>query len=216
MGHGALWVAMIEDLLRRVPGLSGTWEHLHRSALTDGAERLLASRSCGDLIVMLGPGSAGLLARIHGRAGSQGLVYVVDPSTEVLNWTAERVLDRDLVSIDVRRSPWTTLPVGAAQVDLVIAALSLHHESRIRMVLREVARVLVPSGRFLLFDAVTDQQRTLHCGGRALLEAELRGALGSARLNPVSWTPLKGAWVPSSEGKESAMDLTLIEALKER
>jgi ArsR family transcriptional regulator len=207
---------LIDDLVGRSRRLPPEWRHLTAATLSTRAEDAVASRSCGDLIVMLGPGSTGLLTRINGRAGYGGFVFVVDPSSGVLNWTIERVSESQLVNIDVRRNRLTSLPFHDCTADLVVSPLSLHHEPDPLAVLREVSRVLVPYGRFLLLDAVFARGDTVLgvCGGRALPESPLRDRLAASGLDAVRWITLDGAWVHKSGGTEFRVPLTLVEALK--
>lgn len=138
---------------------------------------------------MLGPGSNGLLTRMNERAGHRGFVFVVDPSSEVLNWTIERAAESQLVNIDVRRGRLMSLPFPDRSADLVVAPLSLHHEpDRLFAVLTDVSRVLVPYGRFLLLEAASSGGDVILevCGARAVPESHLRDGLAASGLDAVS------------------------------
>lgn len=175
--------AVIEDLVKGMPHLPQSWDHLVNGTLSQKAEEEVSSRSCGDRIWMLGPGSAGLLEAIHSRAGAHGSVLVLDSSWEVLNWTMERALERNLVSLDVRHRSRAAFPLTQDKVDLIVAALSLHHEPALAATLADIARVLVPSGRLPILDVDRlDGRNRLACGARPLPAAELRRALKSPNL----------------------------------
>jgi len=53
------------NIVQGMTRLPPAWAHLINWSLSGEAEEVLAFRSCGDRIVMLGPGSAGLLATMH-------------------------------------------------------------------------------------------------------------------------------------------------------
>jgi SAM-dependent methyltransferase len=206
---------MLEDHVQRLRIAPSVWEHFKGFALSARAEDAVASRSCGDTILMLGPGSEGLLSRVHTRAGWRGFVYVADASWEVLNWTIERAQEAKLVSIDIRHARLASLPFRDREVDLVIAPLSLHHETALEPVVQEVARVLVPYGRFLLLDVVSAdrEQPRLPCGGGSLGGTALRRLLESVNLGPTSWTVLPGGWTGRG-GRDFSLDLTFVESIK--
>ena len=165
---------------------------------------------------MLGPGSKGLLTRMNERAGHRGFVFVVDPSSEVLSWTIERASESQLVNMEVRRGRLTSLPFPDRSADLVVTPLSLHHELDLIAVLKEVSRVLVPYGRFLLLDAVSTRGKALLevCGGRSISDSLLRDGLATSGLDAVSWITFDGGWLLRSDGSESRFPLTFVEALK--
>ncbi len=208
--------ALIQDLVRRSRRLPPEWRHLTEATVSSDAENAVASRSCGDLILMLGPGSKGLLNQVNGRAGPRGFVFVVDRSSVLLNWTIERVVESHLVNIDVRRSRLTSLPFPDRTADLVVAPLSLHHEPDLIAVLREVSRVLVPYGRFLLLDAVSTRGNAVLevCGGHAISDRMMRDGLAKSGLDAVSQVALGRGWLFGRGGSESSFPLTFLEALK--
>lgn len=134
----------------------------------------------------------------------------------VLNWTIERVVESHLVNIDVRRSRLTSLPFPDRTADLVVAPLSLHHEPDLIAVLREVSRVLVPYGRFLLLDAVSTRGNAVLevCGGHAISDRMMRDGLAKSGLDAVSQVALGRGWLFGRGGSESSFPLTFLEALK--
>ncbi len=105
----------------------------------------------GGAVVELGAGSGritldGALAQ---RVGPRGQLLVTDPSAAQLRLLRERLSALDLPWVRLLRSPAESLPVAAGCADMVIGSTFLHFTDPYR-VLREVARVLRPDGRFAL------------------------------------------------------------------
>ncbi|MEW5813837.1 MAG: class I SAM-dependent methyltransferase [Spirochaetota bacterium] len=64
--------------------------------------------------------------------------------------------------VTFRRGDVTKLPFEDHAVDFVVSTLSLHHWSDPTQALREIYRILKPSGQFLIFDLRRDARRFLY------------------------------------------------------
>jgi SAM-dependent methyltransferase len=100
----------------------------------EGAERVL-DIGCGE----------GQIAR-HAKAGGACSVVGVDAAWSQLAEAARRG-----GAVGYVRSTAGALPFGSSTVDAVVSCLVLEHLSDLDAALDEVARVLVPGGRFLVF-----------------------------------------------------------------
>ena len=97
------------------------------------------------------------------------------------------------------------LPFGAGMFDLVTAAGSLNYAD-LRPALSEIARVLAPGGRFLLYDFSEGRRSS---GGDAL--AEWFAAFEQRFPWPAGWRPLDPRELPLTPGGLQLLDYTGIE-----
>lgn len=99
-----------------------------------GARRVL-DIGCGE----------GQVSRLAKRIGAE-LVVGVDPT-----WNQVRVAAERGGGVHVARAGADGLPFGDAQFDLVVACLVFEHIREVDAAIAEVARVLLPGGRFCFF-----------------------------------------------------------------
>lgn len=102
----------------------------------------------------LGCGPGGLLAEIAGRFPALELLGL-DVSREMLSVARERLKGHS-ERITLEQGDGSRLPFPDASFDLVVSTLSLHHWDEPEPVLNEIARVLKPGGRFMVFDLRRD------------------------------------------------------------
>ena len=113
---------------------------LAAAALT-GRERVL-DLGCG-------PGHAAAAFAPHARE-----VVGLDLTEAMLEVARHLAAERGLSNLRFEHADASKLPFDAGSFERVTSRLSAHHYANPRAVLREVARVLVPGGSFLLVDAV--------------------------------------------------------------
>jgi SAM-dependent methyltransferase len=100
----------------------------------------------GARVVDLGGGS-GWVSALLARFGFTPIV--VDVAQPLLR-LARRRFAADRLEAGVLAADMTALPLGTGSVDAAIAIDALHHVEDLAQVLREVRRVLVPGGQFLI------------------------------------------------------------------
>jgi ubiquinone/menaquinone biosynthesis C-methylase UbiE len=118
-------------------------------------ERLLslAALGSGESVLDIGCGT-GSLAILAGRqVGPSGTVVGIDASPEMIAH-ARRKADRTRLTVEFREASAQALPFPAAQFDVVLSTLMLHHlpKSAHAQLASEARRVLKPSGRLLMVD----------------------------------------------------------------
>lgn len=138
-------------------------EHSFRERLLS----LVALRS-GESVLDIGCGT-GSLAILAGRqVGPSGMVVGIDASPEMIVH-ARRKAGRAGSKVEFREASAQTLPFPAAQFDVVLSTLMLHHlpKPAHAQLTSEARRVLKPGGRLLVVDfekssAGKSRWRTLH------------------------------------------------------
>lgn len=88
-------------------------------------------------------------------------VHGVDLTLEMLHRAQRLAGERHVSNVSLTRADVTRLPFCAASVDLVTCRYSAHHYAQPREVMREVARVLRPGGRFILADTIAPDDPAL-------------------------------------------------------
>jgi ArsR family transcriptional regulator len=128
---------------------SGQWDHLRSELFGDRfhLHALLAlidpSLTVGDL--GCGTGQVSELVAPH-----VAQVIAVDGSTDMVQAARKRL--KGLHQVDVRRGDMEALPIDAAQLDVAIVTLVLHHVPEPARALTEVHRVLKCGGRVMIVD----------------------------------------------------------------
>lgn len=87
-------------------------------------------------------------------AGFSRRVLAMDPTPGMLAQTRRIALERDLVNVTPTRNVAEALPVASGSVELVTSRMAAHHFPGFEAMLDEVARVLKPSGVFLMADSI--------------------------------------------------------------
>jgi arsenite methyltransferase len=104
----------------------------------------------GERILDVGCGPGFYVAEVLDRVGSEGSVVGVDASDQMLAVAAKRTEGRGNVAF--HRSDATALPVEDADFDAALSVQVLEYVEDVGAALREIARVLRPGGRVVLWD----------------------------------------------------------------
>ena len=114
------------------------------------------------VLVDVGCGPGYLIATMT-RAFPQLDIVGVDIAEEMLQKATKNLSSPDLAEkVSFRRGDIRELPFDDNSVDFVVSTLSLHHWSEPKQSLREIHRVLKPSGQFLIFDVRRDSRKMLY------------------------------------------------------
>jgi len=79
----------------------------------------------------------------------------VDLTQAMLDQTQAQVEKRGLQNVTIQKADVAALPFGDASFDVAVSRYAAHHFADPLQALREVQRVLVPGGRWLLVDVVS-------------------------------------------------------------
>jgi len=131
--HAKEWDRLVNDLLPTPDYLATLLETLEEYGL----------------LVEIGIGTGTLLADLS-RISSR--VIGVDHAPAMLQLARERLSERNLQNVELRLGEMEHLPLESAEADVALLNMVLHHAASPETVLNEVARVLRPGGRLLIFD----------------------------------------------------------------
>lgn len=109
----------------------------------------------GDYVLDIGCGTGTLALAARRRAGPDAKVHGIDPSDEMVARAKARAARMGLaVAFEVASAQKLPFPDGA--FDVVLSSLMLHHlpEAVRKDAVREVRRVLKPSGRFMVVELI--------------------------------------------------------------
>lgn len=88
-------------------------------------------------------------------------VVAYDLSAQMLQVVSQEILDKKLPNIEVTQGLAESLPFDDQSFDIVISRYSAHHWHDVGQALREVKRVLRPSGKVIFMDVVSPGQPVL-------------------------------------------------------
>jgi arsenite methyltransferase len=175
-----------------------------REALPDTAR--LASLGCGnptavaelhegETVLDLGSGGGIDVLLSAKRVGPSGAAHGLDMTDEMLSLARENAHKAGVENVWFHKGYIEEIPLPDASVDVVISNCVINLSGDKPRVLREVARVLRPGGRFAVSDVIADEgmdqaaradmQAYTGCIAGALTEREFRDALADAGLGEI-------------------------------
>jgi len=170
------------------------------------SEALQASLGCGNptALLALEPGQTVLDLGSGGgidvllsakRVGPSGKAHGLDMTDEMLALARENARKAGVENVEFHKGYIEQIPLADASVDVVISNCVINLSADKAEVLREVARVLRPGGRFAVSDVIADEgmdestrvdmQAYTGCIAGALTEREFRAALAAAGLEDI-------------------------------
>jgi len=103
----------------------------------------------GERVLDLGTGTGAVACRAAVAVGARGGVMGVDISQEMLTQARRTTARLDLQNVDFVEGRAEAIPAEPATFDVVLASLSLMYVIDRAAAAREIARVLLPGGRFV-------------------------------------------------------------------
>lgn len=191
-----------------------------RRTLPDAA--LLASLGCGvplavaelqpgETVLDLGSGGGIDVLLSARRVGESGLAIGVDMTDEMLDLAAANAREAGVANVEFRKGTIEALPIGDAEVDVIISNCVINLAADKGAVFAEIARVLRPGGRMGVSDIVADDSLSpaeraergsyVGCIAGALSYTEFRDGLAAAGLVNVAIEPTHEV----AEGLQSAI-----------
>lgn len=149
-------------------------------SLSCGAPLDLADPGPGDVLVDLGCGRGADVIRAAGRVGPTGVAIGVDGNGEML--AVARASGAALPKACFVQSDLTDLDLPDETVDVVISNCTINHVPDKAAAFREVYRILVPGGRFVISDVVAEEELPV-----------------AVREDPAAWAACYGGAVPEAD-----------------
>jgi SAM-dependent methyltransferase len=162
------------------------------ASLGCGVPTAVADLHEGETVLDLGSGAGADVLISARRVGATGRVIGLDMTDEMLALARANAERAGASNVEFVKGHIEEIPLADATVDVVISNCVINLSGDKPAVLREVARVLRPGGRFAVSDVIadagmdeatrSDMQQWTGCVAGALTRAEFEGALTAAGL----------------------------------
>ena len=162
------------------------------ASLGCGVPTAVADLREGEIVLDLGSGAGADVLISAGRVGPTGKVIGLDMTDEMLGLARTNAAQAGVANVEFLKGYIEDMPLPDASVDVVISNCVINLSSDKPTVLREVARVLRPGGRFAVSDIVADDEmdeatradmvQWTGCIAGALTRTEFEQALADAGL----------------------------------
>lgn len=159
----------------------------------------VAELRAGETVLDLGSGGGIDVLLSAKRVGSDGFVYGLDMTDEMLDLAQRSASEAGATNVSFLKGYIEEIPLPDASVDVVISNCVINLSVDKPAVFSEIARVLRPGGRIGVYDIVAEDQLTpeeraergdwVGCIAGALSYSEFRSGLESAGFDDVSLTP---------------------------
>jgi arsenite methyltransferase len=165
------------------------------ASLGCGVPTAVADLREGETVLDLGSGAGADVLISARRVGDAGRVIGLDMTDEMLALARENAARAGAANVEFVKGHIEEIPLADASVDVVISNCVINLSSDKTAVLREVARVLRPGGRFAVSDVIADpgmdaatrrdMRQWTGCVAGALTRVEFEAALSAAGLADV-------------------------------
>jgi len=166
-----------------------------KASLGCGNPTALASLAPGEIVLDLGSGGGIDVLLSAKRVGPAGHVYGLDMTDEMLALAERNRAEQGTENVTFLKGHIEAIPLPESSIDVVISNCVINLSADKGRVLREVARVLKPGGRFAVSDVVVqgtmpaelrrDMEAWVGCVAGALEEREYRSLLDAAGLDQI-------------------------------
>jgi arsenite methyltransferase len=162
------------------------------ASLGCGVPTAVADLKEGETVLDLGSGAGADVLISARRVGTTGKAIGLDMTDEMLDLARSNAAQAGVDNVEFHKGYIEAIPLPDASVDVVISNCVVNLSGDKPQVLREVARVLRPGGRFAISDVIADEdmeaatradmQQWTGCIAGALTHQEFTRALSDAGL----------------------------------
>ena len=169
------------------------------ASLGCGVPTAVADLHEGETVLDLGSGAGADVLISARRVGPTGRAIGLDMTDEMLALARANAAEAGATNVEFVKGHIEDIPLPDSSVDVVISNCVINLSADKPQVIREVARVLKPGGRFAVSDVIadpdmdeatrTDMQQWTGCVAGALTEHEFTDALTAAGLTDIEIRP---------------------------
>ena len=169
------------------------------ASLGCGVPTAVADLHEGETVLDLGSGAGADVLISARRVGPTGRAIGLDMTDEMLALARANTAEAGATNVEFVKGHIEDIPLPDTSVDVVISNCVINLSADKPRVIREVARVLKPGGRFAVSDVIadpdmddatrTDMQQWTGCVAGALTEHEFAEALTAAGLTDIEIRP---------------------------
>jgi ubiquinone/menaquinone biosynthesis C-methylase UbiE len=185
-------VRVFGDALYTADDVAGAPAAAVEASLGCGVPTAVADLHEGETVLDLGSGAGADVLIAARRVGPTGTAIGLDMTDEMLDLARANAADAGVENVEFLKGYIEELPLADASVDVVISNCVINLSADKPAVIREVARVLRPGGRFAVSDVIADpdmdaatradMQAWTGCIAGALTRAEFESVLADAGL----------------------------------
>ena len=170
-----------------------------QASLGCGVPTAVADLHEGETVLDLGSGAGADVLISARRVGPTGRAIGLDMTDEMLSLAHQNAAEAGVENVEFVKGHIEDIPLPDSSVDVVISNCVINLSADKPQVIREVARVLKPDGRFAVSDVIadpdmdeatrTDMVQWTGCVAGALTEQEFTDALTAAGLTDIEIRP---------------------------
>jgi SAM-dependent methyltransferase len=170
----------------------GATETAVAASLGCGVPTAVADLHQGETVLDLGSGAGADVLISAKRVGATGKAIGLDMTDEMLDLARANAAEEGVANVDFVKGYIEDIPLPDDSVDVVISNCVINLSADKGKVLREVARVLRPGGRFAVSDVIaddnmdadtrSDMEQWTGCVAGALTRSQFEAALADAGL----------------------------------